>query len=62
MIEAQKLQIADDNRQKPEILVRVSHGDIVLRTTISHNRNLNPVWNVDLMLTVPEPFEDKLVL
>ncbi|KAG6393236.1 hypothetical protein SASPL_147472 [Salvia splendens] len=62
VIEAQELQISDKNRQQPEILVRVSHGESVLRTKISQSRNVNPLWNEDLMFTVSEPFEDQLVL
>lgn len=62
VIEAQELQLGDRNRQQPEILVRAAHGNRELRTKISQSRNVNPMWNEDLMFTVAEPFEDQLVL
>lgn len=62
VIEAQELQLSDRNRQHPEIIVRVAHGNMILRTKISQSKNVNPLWNEDLMFTVAEPFEDQLVL
>ncbi|KAI3444962.1 hypothetical protein Pfo_001627 [Paulownia fortunei] len=62
VIEAQELQLGDRNRQQPEISVRVAHGNMILRTKISQSKNVNPLWNEDLMFTVAEPFEEQLVL
>ncbi|KAK4476405.1 hypothetical protein RD792_015556 [Penstemon davidsonii] len=61
VIEAQELLI-ERNRQQPEFFVRVSHGNMILRTKISQTKNVNPLWNEDLMFAVAEPFEDQLVL
>ncbi|KAK6162907.1 hypothetical protein DH2020_002748 [Rehmannia glutinosa] len=62
VIEAQELQLGDKNRQQPEILVRATLGNMILRTKISQSKNVNPLWNEDLMFTVAEPFEEQLVL
>ncbi|PIN12705.1 hypothetical protein CDL12_14690 [Handroanthus impetiginosus] len=63
VIEAQDLQLGDRNRQQLEVFVRVAHGNMILRTKISQNRNgNNPLWNEDLMFVVAEPFEEQLVL
>ncbi|KAH6789692.1 Calcium-dependent lipid-binding plant phosphoribosyltransferase family protein [Perilla frutescens var. frutescens] len=62
VIEAQELQLGDRNRQQPEILVRAGLGYRDLRTKISSSKNVNPLWNEDLMFTVAEPFEDQLIL
>ncbi|KAL6493886.1 FT-interacting protein 3 [Orobanche gracilis] len=62
VIEAQELQLADKNRQQPEVLVRAQLGNMILRTKISQSKNLNPLWNEDLMFTVAEPFEEQLIL
>lgn len=63
VIEAQELQFGDKNRQQlPEVFVRVVHGNMILRSKISQSKSANPMWNEDLMFTVPEPFEDQLVL
>ncbi|KAK6162886.1 hypothetical protein DH2020_002727 [Rehmannia glutinosa] len=60
VIEAQELQLGDKNRQQPEILVRATLGNMILRTKISQSKNVNPLWNEDLMFTVAEPFEEQL--
>ncbi|KAL6495663.1 hypothetical protein OROGR_030226 [Orobanche gracilis] len=62
VIEAQELQLADKNRQQPEVFIRVQLGNMILRTKISQSKNLNPLWNEDLMFTVAEPFEEQLIL
>ncbi|KAG8363573.1 hypothetical protein BUALT_Bualt19G0036500 [Buddleja alternifolia] len=62
VIEAQELQLGDKNRQQPDIFVKASHGNFVLRTMISQSKNLNPSWNEDLMFVVAEPFDERLVI
>ncbi|KAL8062086.1 hypothetical protein ABFX02_02G123900 [Erythranthe guttata] len=62
VIEAQELQLGDRNRQQPDIFVRGAHGNMMLRTRISQSKNINPLWNEDLMFTVSEPFDEQLVL
>ncbi|KAM3285187.1 hypothetical protein P3S67_023986 [Capsicum chacoense] len=61
VIEAQELQIGN-NLQQPEIYVRITLGNVVLRTKNSLIKNVCPSWNEDLMFVVAEPFEDQLVL
>ncbi|PHT56035.1 hypothetical protein CQW23_04521 [Capsicum baccatum] len=61
VIEAQELQIGN-NMQQPEIYVRITLGNVVLRTKNSLIKNVCPSWNEDLMFVVAEPFEDQLVL
>ncbi|KAM3362425.1 hypothetical protein P3S68_017279 [Capsicum galapagoense] len=61
VIEAQEWQIGN-NMQQPEIYVRITLGNVVLRTKNSLIKNVCPSWNEDLMFVVAEPFEDQLVL
>ncbi|KAM3690414.1 hypothetical protein ACB098_09G123700 [Castanea mollissima] len=37
-------------------------GNQALRTRISQSRNINPLWNEDLMFVAAEPFEEPLIL
>ncbi|CAA0827133.1 Calcium-dependent lipid-binding (CaLB domain) plant phosphoribosyltransferase family protein [Striga hermonthica] len=62
VIEAQELQLGDKNRHQPEIIVRAQLGNLISRTKISQSKNLNPLWNEDLMFTVAEPFDEQLIL
>ncbi|KAM3251672.1 hypothetical protein P3L10_005742 [Capsicum annuum] len=48
VIEAQELQIGN-NMQQPEIYVRITLGNVVLRTKNSLIKNVCPSWNEDLI-------------
>ncbi|KAF8396089.1 hypothetical protein HHK36_017701 [Tetracentron sinense] len=61
VIEAQDLQPSDKARY-PEVFVKAVIGNQALRTKISQSRNINPLWNEDLMFVAAEPFEEHLVL
>ncbi|KAK1266837.1 C2 and GRAM domain-containing protein [Acorus gramineus] len=61
IIEAQDLLVSDKGRY-PEVLVKAVLGNQALRTRVSPSRNLNPMWNEDLMFVAAEPFEEHLVL
>lgn len=61
VIEAQDLQPGDKARY-PEVYVKATLGNQALRTRISQSKNINPMWNEDLMFVVAEPFEEPLVL
>jgi len=63
VIQAQDLVLRDKNRQNPEIFVKASLGNLVLRSRVSHTKNgKNPMWNEDIMFVAAEPFEEPLVL
>ncbi|KAI3984323.1 hypothetical protein MKX01_011277 [Papaver californicum] len=61
VIEAQDLQVTDKTRF-PEVYVKAVLGNQALRTKISQSRNINPMWNEDMMFVAAEPFEEHLVL
>ncbi|XVF24420.1 hypothetical protein REPUB_Repub13aG0126300 [Reevesia pubescens] len=61
IIQAQDLVPSNKNR-KPEVYVKAIVGDVILRTRVSADKNVNPKWNEDLMLVVAEPFRDPLIL
>ncbi|KAK1315175.1 C2 and GRAM domain-containing protein [Acorus calamus] len=61
IIEAQDLLVSDKGRY-PEVLVKAVLGNQALRTRVSPSRNLNPMWNEDLLFVAAEPFEEHLVL
>ena len=61
VIEAQDL-VPSEKARYPEVFVRVSLGNQILRTRISPSRSINPTWNEDLLLVAAEPFEEHLVL
>ncbi|KAG0495996.1 hypothetical protein HPP92_000687 [Vanilla planifolia] len=61
VIEAQDLQPSDKGRF-PEVFVKAVLGNQALRTRISASRNINPMWNEDLMFVAAEPFEEHLVI
>ncbi|GLT39695.1 hypothetical protein SLA2020_138720 [Shorea laevis] len=61
VIEAQDLQLTDKGRY-PEVFVKAILGNQVLRSKISPSRNINPMWNEDLMFVAAEPFEEPLIL
>ncbi|CAK7323727.1 unnamed protein product [Dovyalis caffra] len=58
---AQDLVVSDPNR-KPEVYVKATLGNKVLKTKVSKNKSANPCWNEELMFVVDEPFEDALIL
>jgi len=58
---AQDLVVSDPNR-KPEVYVKATLGNKVLKTKVSKNKGVNPSWNEELMFVVAEPFEDALIL
>ncbi|CAN4080494.1 unnamed protein product [Withania somnifera] len=62
VIEAQELQLGNKNRQQAEIYVRITLGNVVLRTKNSLSKNVCPSWNEDLIFVVAEPLKDQLVL
>ncbi|KAJ4832262.1 FT-interacting protein 3 [Turnera subulata] len=61
LIGAQDLMPADRNR-KPEAYVKAILGNLVLRSRVSQDKNLNPSWNEELMFVAAEPFDDPLIL
>ncbi|KAI3840053.1 hypothetical protein MKW92_014275 [Papaver armeniacum] len=61
VIEAQDLLVTDKTRF-PEVYVKAVLGNQALRTKISQSRNINPMWNEDMMFVAAEPFEEHLVL
>ncbi|KAL7242939.1 hypothetical protein ACSBR1_015360 [Camellia fascicularis] len=61
VIEAQDLQPSDTNRPL-EVFVKVVFGNVVMKSKISQNKNVNPMWNEDLMFVAAEPFEEELVM
>ncbi|KAJ8424328.1 hypothetical protein Cgig2_003523 [Carnegiea gigantea] len=61
VIQAQDLEIKNRNR-RPEIFVRAVFGTMISRTKVSLSKNVNPMWNEDLMFVAAEPFENPLVL
>uniref|UniRef100_A0A7N1A3W1 C2 domain-containing protein n=1 Tax=Kalanchoe fedtschenkoi TaxID=63787 RepID=A0A7N1A3W1_KALFE len=61
VIEAQDLQPSDKGRF-PEVYVKATLGNQVLRTRISQSRTINPMWNEDLMFVAAEPFDEPLIL
>ncbi|XVF51432.1 hypothetical protein PTKIN_Ptkin04bG0185100 [Pterospermum kingtungense] len=63
VIQAQDLVPAGgDKIRKPEVYVKAKLGDVILRTRVSPDKNVNPKWNEDLMFVVAEPFRDTLIL
>ncbi|CAK7323755.1 unnamed protein product [Dovyalis caffra] len=58
---AQGLVVLDPNR-KPEVYLKATLGNKVLKTKVSKNKSVNPSWNVELMFVVADPFEDALIL
>ncbi|XVF24418.1 hypothetical protein REPUB_Repub13aG0126100 [Reevesia pubescens] len=61
IIQAQDLVPGNKNRN-PEVYVKAIVGDVILRTRVSADKNVNPKWNEDLMFVVAEPFRDPLIL
>lgn len=61
VIEAQDLVLSDKSRC-PEVYVKATLGSQSLRTKVSPNKNVNPLWNEDLMFVAAEPFEEHLIL
>nr|TKR99165.1 hypothetical protein D5086_0000195540 [Populus alba] len=58
---AADLAPADKNR-KPEANIKAVLGNLVLRTTVSKDKNPNPTWNEEVMFVAAEPFDDHLIL
>ncbi|KAG9134749.1 hypothetical protein Leryth_001063 [Lithospermum erythrorhizon] len=46
----------------PEVYVKAILGNQALRTRVSMNKSINPMWNEDLMFVASEPFEEPLIL
>ncbi|XP_076955074.1 FT-interacting protein 3-like [Bidens hawaiensis] len=61
VIEAQDL-IPNDKTRFPEVYVKATLGNQVLRTRVSASKTINPLWNEDLMFVAAEPFEEPLIL
>lgn len=61
VIEAQDLVPSDKSRY-PDVYVKAILGNQFLRTRISPNKTVNPMWNEDLMFVAAEPFEEHLIL
>ncbi|KAI3673075.1 hypothetical protein L6452_39185 [Arctium lappa] len=57
VIEAQDL-IPVDRSRLPEFFVKIHLGNQVRATRISQVRNLNPIWQEELMLVASEPFDE----
>lgn len=61
VIEAQDLVPKQRNRN-PEVFIKAIFGNVVLKTTVSAKKTVNPTWNEDLMFVAAEPFDDPLIL
>ncbi|KAK9927224.1 hypothetical protein M0R45_024417 [Rubus argutus] len=61
VIEAQDLFATEKNRF-PDAYVKVQIGNQVMKTKTLQARNLNPLWNEDLLFVAAEPFEDHLLI
>ncbi|KAM0942509.1 putative C2 domain, phosphoribosyltransferase, C2 domain superfamily [Dioscorea sansibarensis] len=61
VIEAQDLLITDKGRY-PDVYVKVTLGNQILKTRPSPSKNTNPMWNEDLIFVAAEPFEERLLL
>ncbi|XP_076881285.1 FT-interacting protein 3-like [Bidens hawaiensis] len=61
VIEAQDL-VPNDKTRFPEVYVKATLGNQVLRTRVSASKTINPLWNEDLMFVAAEPFEEPLIL
>ncbi|KAK3006392.1 hypothetical protein RJ639_015476 [Escallonia herrerae] len=61
VIEAQDLVPSDRGRQ-PETYVRVQLGNQARVTRPSKMRNVNPVWNEELMFVASEPFDEYIII
>ncbi|XP_039142140.1 FT-interacting protein 7-like [Dioscorea cayenensis subsp. rotundata] len=61
VIEAQDLLITDKGRY-PDVYVKASMGNQILKTRPSPSKNTNPMWNEDLIFVAAEPFEERLLL
>ncbi|KAM0051435.1 putative C2 domain, phosphoribosyltransferase, C2 domain superfamily [Helianthus debilis subsp. tardiflorus] len=61
VIEAQDL-IPNDKTRFPEVYVKATLGNQILRTRVSSSKTINPLWNEDLMFVASEPFEEPLIL
>ncbi|TYI41313.1 hypothetical protein ES332_A01G011100v1 [Gossypium tomentosum] len=48
--------------RNPQVYVKAVVGDVILRTRVSPDKNVNPKWNEDLMFVVAEPFFDPLIV
>ncbi|PIN25811.1 hypothetical protein CDL12_01457 [Handroanthus impetiginosus] len=61
VIEAKNLQLSDQSRY-PEVFVKATLGNQALKTKSLMIRNINPMWNEELMFVAAEPFEEPLIL
>ena len=62
VIQGRDLVLKDKNRKNPEIFVKGTLGNLVLRSRNSLSKNVDPMWNEDMMFVAAEPFEEPLVL
>ncbi|MBA0869623.1 hypothetical protein Goshw_000698 [Gossypium schwendimanii] len=46
--------------RNPEVYVKAIVEDVILRTRVFPDKNVNPKWNEDLMFVVVEPFSNPL--
>ncbi|KAK6933741.1 C2 domain [Dillenia turbinata] len=52
-----------NNNKNGDLFVRVILGSVAMRTKgCQSGRNVNPIWNEDLMLVAAEPFEENLIV
>ncbi|TYH86001.1 hypothetical protein ES332_D01G010900v1 [Gossypium tomentosum] len=61
VIQARDLVPGSKDRN-PQVYVKAVVGDVILRTRVSPDKNVNPQWNEDLMFVVAEPFFDSLIV
>lgn len=61
MIEAQDL-LSNDKGRFPEVSVKVQLRSQITKTRVAQNRELNPLWNEDLVFVAAEPLEEHLIL
>ncbi|MFQ6657989.1 hypothetical protein Gotur_027445 [Gossypium turneri] len=61
VIQARDLVPGSKDRN-PQVYVKAVVGDVILRTRVSPDKNVNPQWNEDLMFVVAKPFFDSLIV
>ncbi|KAF6142660.1 hypothetical protein GIB67_015146, partial [Kingdonia uniflora] len=64
VIESQDLHLSESRERGRflEVYVKAFLGSNALRAKVSLSRNVNPLWNEDLMFVTAEPFEEHLIL
>lgn len=61
VVEAQDL-VPTEKTRFPDVYVKAHIGNQVMKTKTVQARQMNPLWNEDLLFVAAEPFEDHLVL